>query len=311
MADKDNWASKLANSVTGGKDGEGWGVSTSGLVVFLIVLMVSVIMLIVNAVYFFQVYNGSTVDDIDQYWSRGGALTLAIVNIVFGVLLGIEFFIVLKILLTRSQINDPTCISAIGGAIDPRTGLPNENLAMILDGKDLAYASSNPNRSGYVSGIKDAGALDTSGLYIGGDNLISETRYRDITSDLTGRQLTTAEENLTAADTNLRPAAAAFSNIPTLTATLTAAEAGTVGVGATYADADAKALAVQNARTARDAALTSSRNLSVLSNDRAIAAAKVAEIQSKISRLSETGTVLRTDSSRNPPLNYLYYPYSR
>jgi hypothetical protein len=311
MADK-NILSKFADVATGGKDGEGWGISTSGLVVFLIVLMLSVIMLIVNAVYFFQVYNGSTVEDLDLYWSRGGALTLAIVNVVFAALLGIEFFIVLKILLIRNQVNDPSCIKAIGGAIDPVTGLPNENLAMILDGKDLAYASANPNRSGYVPGVKEPGILDANGVYIGRDNIVSETEYGNITRDLAGA-LPTAEGELTAADAALLPAATAFGHIPTLTATLTAAEAGTVGAGAgyTYATEGEKALAVTNARTARDVALTESRNLSVLSSNKAIAAAKVAEIQSKISRLPGTGTILRTDSSRNPPVNYLYYPYSR
>jgi hypothetical protein len=159
MSDKEGWATKFTNALTGGKDGNGWGVSTTGLVVFLVVLMVAVIMLIVNAVYFFQVYNGASDADMNLYWSRSGALTLAIFNVVFAVLLGIEFFIVLKILLTRSQINDSSCIKAIGGAIDPETGLPNAALAKILDGKDLAYASADMDKQGYVTGINKPGKL--------------------------------------------------------------------------------------------------------------------------------------------------------
>lgn len=159
MSDKEGWATKFTNALTGGKNGDGWGVSTTGLVVFLVILMIAVIMLIVNAVYFFQVYNGASDADMNTYWSRSGAMWLAIANVIFAVLLGIEFFIVLKILLTRSQINDPSCIKAIGGAIDPKTGLPNDDLASILDGKNLAYASADPDRAGYVTGINKAGKL--------------------------------------------------------------------------------------------------------------------------------------------------------
>jgi len=174
MSDKEGWSSKLVNSLTGGKNGEGWGVSTTGLVVFLIILMIAVIMLIVNAVYFFQVYNGASDADMNLYWSRSGALTLAIFNVVFAVLLGIEFFIVLKILLTRNQINDPSCIKSIGGAIGD-DGLPNAALASILDGKDLAYASSDQSRSGYVQGINRAGRLDKDGKFIGSEYFTGTT----------------------------------------------------------------------------------------------------------------------------------------
>ena len=93
---EDNGLVNFFKKASGYKAAE--GISTTALVIFLIVLLVSTIMLVVNGVYFIKVFNGSTDEDINQYWSRGGSLALAIFNIFFAILLFIEFIIILSII---------------------------------------------------------------------------------------------------------------------------------------------------------------------------------------------------------------------
>jgi hypothetical protein len=171
MGDNNNGFQKFVQTFTGGEDG--WGISTTGLVVFLIVLMISVVMLIVNGVYFIKVYDSSNDEDLNNYWSRGGALTLAIFNFLFAALLFIEFIIILRIILTRNSLNDPTCLRAIGGNVDPISGLPKPDnpLDRALKQANLAYTTANPSKTGYVEGVSSSGALD-SGLYINGKYLV-------------------------------------------------------------------------------------------------------------------------------------------
>jgi hypothetical protein len=157
-----------------------WGISTSALVVFLMVLLVSTIMLIVNGIYFIKVFNGSTDEDINNYWSRGGSLTLAIFNIFFAILLFVEFLIILTIILRRNSYDDPACLKGLT-EIDTISGLPtskkvNEKLAEA----NIAYASANPEKTGYVRGLAGKGAIDTNGLYIGSDYLTTEEGYETL-----------------------------------------------------------------------------------------------------------------------------------
>ena len=285
MSDKESWSVKFTNALTGGKNGDGWGVSTSGLVVFLIILMIAVIMLIVNAVYFFQVYNGASDADMNLYWSRSGALTLAIFNVIFAVLLGFEFFIVLKILLTRSQINDPSCIKAIGGAIDPITGLPNPALASILDGKDLAYASADTDKSGYVTGIEKAGVLDKGGRFIGSKDLVPITDYTTARGTLAVNE-TTASDAVTTADTAVSAAELA----------LTAARTTATAAGATDAER-AEAAAAQT-------------TLINKYREQAEARANLAKIGTRLRTLPENPYNFRTtpNPTGGDPIPYVYLP---
>lgn len=174
---EDNGFQRFVNTFTGGDDG--WGVSTSGLVVFLVVLIVAVAMLIVNGVYFIKVYDGSNDEDLNNYWSRGGALTLAIVNFFFAVLLFIEFYFILRIILNKNTKDDSSCIKNIGADIDPITGLPNPKLTKVLEQANLAYATANPRKSGYVEGIPRAGVLE-NGIYISPDYLTTAEGYNTL-----------------------------------------------------------------------------------------------------------------------------------
>ena len=175
----------FVKNISGAKDG--WGVSTSGLVLFLVVLMISVIMLIVNGIYFVKVFDGSNDEDLNNYWSRGGALTLAIFNFVFAALLFIEFIIVINVLIKKNSTFDETvCLKAIGGSIDKTSGLPKEggNLANALSDANLAYTTADKTKLGYVTGVANKGSLPTSGLYIGPDYLTNEAGFNARKSEI-------------------------------------------------------------------------------------------------------------------------------
>jgi hypothetical protein len=173
----------FVKNISGAKDG--WGVSTSGLVLFLVVLMISVIMLIVNGIYFVKVFDGSNDEDLNNYWSRGGALTLAIFNFVFAALLFIEFIIVINVLIKKNtNFDEAVCLKSIGGSIDKTSGLPNGNLATALSDANLAYTTADKTKLGYVTGVANKGSLPTSGLYIGPDYLTNEDGFNARKSEI-------------------------------------------------------------------------------------------------------------------------------
>jgi hypothetical protein len=267
---------KFAKILTGGEKQDGWGVSTSGLVIFLFILIVATAMLIVNGVYFFKVYNGSTDEDMNNYWSRGGSLALAIINVVFAVLLGIEFFIILKILITRSEITDPSCIKAIGGAIGP-DGLPNATLSEILSEKDLAFASGNPDLSGYVTGVKP-GRIPSDGVYIGSEKLKTSDQVTTEINRLRAAITPPDGEAITAvmnANSNIRDTEGVLTN--------------------PFADPTDKNLARVKLPGLYKAQMDA-RN-------------RISNINRILASIPPENLVLRTDKTKAPPVDYVYYPY--
>jgi hypothetical protein len=187
--DSSSGLSNFAKKLTGYDDG--WGVPTTGLVIFVVVLLVATVMLIVNGIYFIKVYDGSTDEDLNNYWSRGGALTLAIVNIVISALLFIEFIIILSVLLKKNKLDDPTCLKAIGGNVDKNTGLPTKNLEKVLKEANLAFTTGNPNKTGYIEGVPGSGPLQSGSLYIdrtylSPENNLNEGTFRGRTAPVTG-----------------------------------------------------------------------------------------------------------------------------
>jgi hypothetical protein len=188
--------------VTGGDNA--WGMSKTGLVVFMIVLMIAVVMLIVNAVYFFQVYNGASDQDIEIYWSRPGALALAIFNVIFAVLLGILFFFVLRNLIGKDKPG-VSCIQDFNAILDSESGLPTGKFAEILEERDLAFASANAERDGYVAGIDKAGPIDTKGAFISSKDIKNVDEWVNYTANV-NTKFEEAENNLATAKRELSKA---------------------------------------------------------------------------------------------------------
>lgn len=181
----DSGLTKFAKKLTGYGDGYngGWGIPTSGLVVFLVVLLIATVMLIVNGIYFIKVYDGSTDEDLNSYWSRGGALLLAVVNIIIASLLFIEFIIILRVLINRNSFDDPECLKNIT-SINPVSGLPKDEVIKKFKEANIAIATADRTKTGYVAGIDRAGALDENGLYIGPDYLTNETGYNTFRKEI-------------------------------------------------------------------------------------------------------------------------------
>jgi hypothetical protein len=177
----DSGLTKFAKKLTGYDDG--WGIPTSGLVVFLVVLLIATVMLVVNGVYFIKVYDGSTDQDLNNYWSRGGALALAIFNIIFSILLFIEFVIILSVLVKKNSLNDPECLKAIT-KVDPVSGLPDPKVVDKIIEAKLAIATADRTKTGYVTGISGPGPLSKDGLYAGPEYLTTKTEYNELRDSL-------------------------------------------------------------------------------------------------------------------------------
>jgi hypothetical protein len=141
------------------------GLSIGGLWIFALVLIASVTMLIINAVYFFKVYNDYD-DSLNEFWSRTGALLLAIFNVFFAVLLFIVFYNVGASLIKKQiPANDATCLKTLNLDIEPDSGLPNPKFAGILEANGIAFASTDTRKTGYRSGITGPGPLPEGGSW--------------------------------------------------------------------------------------------------------------------------------------------------
>ena len=133
------------------------GLSVGGLWIFALVLVASVTMLIINAVYFFKVYNDYD-DSLNEFWSRTGALLLAIFNVFFAVLLFIVFYNVGASLIKKQiPADDATCITTLGGVLD-KDGRPNEKFNTYLKKLGLKVGVTDPSSSSY-NGVSDPGSM--------------------------------------------------------------------------------------------------------------------------------------------------------